>query len=646
MSTIKASKHQIGFDPAPANNIVLTASNGDLLVNRGVHDGTLTEIARFSTNGLPGSNVGYTPAGTGAVTTTVQAKLTEYVNIANYIGFVGNGTNDDKAAVEAAAAYCVSSGKGLYCPPGYSVKLSGSVNLKNIRNISIESDIVISTGTLTVGGNVNGGKFTIYLQSVTNGTNPVSVAPPTNPVVQCTGLANSEITIGSCNYIQLYADASVANERFVAYNQFKLTGAVALLELTDSGTALSYVNENFIYADRIVRYKIAGVGYQHNHNKLFHPCMEGASTQLTFTGGVHVNQVYGARFENVGSSPGITFSSDSFSNTITSSWSGDGNPRFQFALEIPVNDAGEGNLVTTESAINFNQTTLFNVGQYSQILSTATDTVAPDVRIAPANAGVSNLNTKAILVPSLKGFYVTSSFRWIALTDPIPVSLGDVVTFDGDFDGNLVRTFIYVLDADMKPLLSNSGGEFVSQAGTTFDSVYGGYSQGSNQSAGNLKIKPASIIRSDVKFIRVGVALGTAGFIRNINAKIFTQSLYRGFTEGSKNFTALRSLNGTPTQGYAPLNTLIWDYTSGLMRRCTFQYETVLNGALLSGATSVTVSAISTISNGDICGILLDNGETHWSAISGLSGSTFTITAIPAGRSAPNGGRIVFNRWA
>lgn len=601
----------------------------------------IDELALASGSSL----VGFQQAGTGAVVHTVQDKMREYVSVTDYTGFVGNGTNDDKSAVEAAAAYCVSSGKGLYCPPGYSIKLSGSVNLKGIRNIRIESDIVIDTGTLTVGGNINAGKFTIYLQAVINGTSTLTVPPPALPVVRFTGLVNSEITIGACNYIQLYADASVSAERLVAYNHFKLTGTVSLLELTDSGTELSYVNENFIYADRIIRYKVIGVGYGHNHNKLFHPCMEGSNTEVVFSGNsVSSNQIYGARFEAVSAAPGVTFGAGTYSNTVISTWSGTGNPRNQFMAPIPVSDSGSGNMVTTEAAIQFRKTTLFQVGPFSQILSTATDTVALTSRISPANAGVGNLPTKAVITPSLAGFYATAN-RWIALTEPIPVNLGDVIVWDADFDGALVRTAVYVLDADMKPLLNNSGGDFISQPGMTFNTTFGNYSQGANQTA-NASQTAAAIIRPEVKFVRVGFYLGTAGFIRSFGASLYTQALGRGPTEGGGQQYSLRSLDGVPTQGYAPLNTLVWDHTASAMRRCKFQYETRLSGALSGGGTSVTVTAISTVANGDICGILLNNGETHWSAVSGLSGSTFTITAVPAGRSAPNGGRIVFNRWA
>lgn len=567
------------------------------------------------------------------------------VNIA-WFGIKGNGTDDDKLSIDSAANYCRLTGKGLYCPSGYNIKLSGSTSLKNIRNICIESDIVISTGTLTVGGNVNAGKFTIYLQAVTNGTSVLTAPPPPSPVVRVTGVFNSDVTIGTCNYIQLYADASVSDERAVGCNMFKLTGAVSLLEITDSGTALSYVNENFIYADRILRYRVIGVGYKHNHNKLFHPDMEGSNVEITFSGGVYVNQIYGARFENTSASPGVTFGVGTYSNTIINTWSGVGSPRTQFTVSIPVNDSGSGNMVTTEAAFQFRKTTLFSVGPSSLILSTATDTVAPDPRISPANAGVNNFINKAVIKPSLEGFYLADTFRWVALTDPVPVQLGDVIGFDADFDESLARTYIFVLDANMNPLLDNGGGEFISQIGATFSATYGSYSQGANMSATTIRTSTAAIIRNEVKYVRVGFVLGAAGFIRSFSAFVYTQALNRNKSEGARAFVSPRSLNGTPTQGYAPLNTLVYDSTANAMRRCTFQYETRVSGALAEGATAVAVAAISTVADGDVVGILLENGETHWTSVSGLSGATFTISAIPAGRSVPDGARIVFNRWA
>lgn len=77
--------------------------------------GTYDNISSsFNTNA---SLVSYTPAGIGAVTTTVQEKLRQTVSFQDY-GAVGNGTTDDTAAVVAAINFanlnsCVLTGNNL-----------------------------------------------------------------------------------------------------------------------------------------------------------------------------------------------------------------------------------------------------------------------------------------------------------------------------------------------------------------------------------------------------------------------------------------------------------------------------------------------------------------------------------------------------
>lgn len=59
----------------------------------------------------------YVPAGTGAVTTTVQAKLRQMVSVKDF-GAVGDGTTDDTTAVQNALNYFVANKVDLVFPPG------------------------------------------------------------------------------------------------------------------------------------------------------------------------------------------------------------------------------------------------------------------------------------------------------------------------------------------------------------------------------------------------------------------------------------------------------------------------------------------------------------------------------------------------
>jgi len=112
MSAIKAVRHQVGSNATASKNIVLEAdsSTGDLVIYKGVHDGTLTEIQRIRNDG---SGMSFIPAGTGAVETTVQAKLRQSVSVKDF-GATGNGTDDDTAQIKLAITAAGVGGRLIF----------------------------------------------------------------------------------------------------------------------------------------------------------------------------------------------------------------------------------------------------------------------------------------------------------------------------------------------------------------------------------------------------------------------------------------------------------------------------------------------------------------------------------------------------
>jgi hypothetical protein len=99
----------------PASTTPLTGSEIVPVVQSGA---TVQTTVSSVLGASPGSSlVRYTPAGTGAVATTVQTKLREYVSVKDF-GAVGNGVADDTAAIQATMNYAAPLGRVVYFPAG------------------------------------------------------------------------------------------------------------------------------------------------------------------------------------------------------------------------------------------------------------------------------------------------------------------------------------------------------------------------------------------------------------------------------------------------------------------------------------------------------------------------------------------------
>jgi len=128
---------------ASANtNPIILDSRGEANVWLGTSTYTLTlktanDVLIWSVDGVNGSfssaNISYTPAGTGAVTTTVQAKLRQTVSVQDF-GAVGDGTTDDTAAIQAAINALSAAGVGgtVLLPAGaYKITQNLSITWPN-----------------------------------------------------------------------------------------------------------------------------------------------------------------------------------------------------------------------------------------------------------------------------------------------------------------------------------------------------------------------------------------------------------------------------------------------------------------------------------------------------------------------------------
>lgn len=183
--------------PTVNGHIVVTVA---IVIYAG-NNGTL--FARPTADSQEADEIRYTPAGTGAVATTVQAKLRESVSVKDF-GAAGGGVTDDTAAIQAAlAAVNTAGGKGatVYFPTGVytisstiivpdRIKLVGEGSRSTIVNSNFVGTMFSFPGRTNAG--IIGMRLGIHSAS---GTKAIELTTPGN--VDCRWLEFSELEIST-----------------------------------------------------------------------------------------------------------------------------------------------------------------------------------------------------------------------------------------------------------------------------------------------------------------------------------------------------------------------------------------------------------------------------------------------------------------
>ena len=119
------------IESVPAADVDFTPSGN---ISSTTVQGALNDIAGNS----GASKIGYLPAGTGAVATTVQSKLRETVSVKDF-GAVGDGVTDDTVAIQAALTYTESRGGGTVYVPTGTYLISSTIKLGRYNILQGES---------------------------------------------------------------------------------------------------------------------------------------------------------------------------------------------------------------------------------------------------------------------------------------------------------------------------------------------------------------------------------------------------------------------------------------------------------------------------------------------------------------------------
>jgi|PlaIllAssembly_1097288.scaffolds.fasta_scaffold08465_2 hypothetical protein len=114
------------------------------------------------------SGVQYDPAGAGAVSTNVQAKLREIVSVKDF-GAICDGVTDDTAFIQTAINYCVSNQKDLFIP-GMSL-ITASLNIDRLVDSSA-ADNYFTIFSMSGGGIVVNSAIAMFSTTLVNPSDP------------------------------------------------------------------------------------------------------------------------------------------------------------------------------------------------------------------------------------------------------------------------------------------------------------------------------------------------------------------------------------------------------------------------------------------------------------------------------------------
>ena len=249
--------------------------------NKSLDAGSVDLASNVVTGLLPDASVSYQPSGTGAVTTTVQAKLRESVSVKDF-GTVGDGVTDDTAAIQAA----LDSGNDVFIPTGtflhsglvisnigQTVYGFGNNHILKLKNGANKSSINVSANYVTIKDiSING-----------NATGQTNNTEENASGIFTMGVSNLSVLNCNIEYPKRNGIASSAKNEFCIYrnNRIYAPGFIGIYNVSSAYPTLhSVIEGNTIHSPG--QDGIGTTGFQHStisNNTIYNPTVAGIAME-------------------------------------------------------------------------------------------------------------------------------------------------------------------------------------------------------------------------------------------------------------------------------------------------------------------------------------------------------------------------------
>lgn len=562
---------------------------------------------------------------------TQRERNNDFLSLHDYCKLDNSDETDSfKAAIVAAKI----QNKKLIAYSG-TIKISQDIDLRRLDiDLSGLTILVSGSSVVNVGwssGNIYAKKQIIGSVYKDTGFN-LNPHTQTTPSVRVWGSKCYTFVSNQIDYVELYASTdpdTYSNTSSIGYCAFIADLWVLHKYVTDPryvdgpqvdgpSSANQWINSNHFHIARMMGVEIDG-SYPHNGNIYNAPTFENSSSFIKVNRG-NKNQFNQIR--------------------------GEGSPQVYFGPST------EGNIV--ERAW-YATTALFNVfsnftdlGRQNKYTSSQLErsTVIPIVRLTN-NDTIANTHfgNYANRLPTKKWIRGNAASRVIYQTSIFKIDARDILYFKCDsIDSNTSRYIarVYMYDENDN-LITSGSADWLSGANFSSSFLSQGFFEGTFNSSGQTWFNLLNAGLGAVKGISIMI-LNASTFdqsrSKNINIDLVTmRDKFSLLNINVSKYFAYDFVIAKPTQYIGKIGDLIRT-NQPTNYRCTFSLSTILSSAMSSGVTQIQMSATSIsgggiIAVGDLVGIDLDSGLTHWSTIATISGGIINITdAIPSDSSA------------